>query len=67
MRSNSISQLGAVPDIELYQGLSDTLEQLGRTVEARAWHRLVLRTDPNDPRSRAALARLNQTTEDSKK
>jgi hypothetical protein len=31
---------------------------MGRPDEARAWHRLVLRDDPSDPISLAALDRL---------
>jgi tetratricopeptide (TPR) repeat protein len=50
--------LGAVPDPVLYRRLGDLRKRMGRRGEAIAWYRLVLRADPDDPQSRAALARL---------
>jgi tetratricopeptide (TPR) repeat protein len=50
--------LGVAPHSDLYQRLADLRERMGRPDEARAWHRLVLRHDPSDAISRAALARL---------
>jgi tetratricopeptide (TPR) repeat protein len=53
-----IPDLGARPDPERYHLLADLRERLGRPDEARAWHRLVLRDDPRDAVSLAALERL---------
>ncbi len=50
--------LGIEPHPELYQEIATLREQLGRYDEARAWHRLVLRDNPDDALSLAALARL---------
>ncbi len=50
--------LGVAPHPELYQRLADLRERLGRPDEARAWHRLVLRDDPGNAISLAALERL---------
>ena len=54
----SDTTLGVAPHTELYQRLADLRERLGRPDEARAWHRLVLRDDPTNSISLAALARL---------
>jgi tetratricopeptide (TPR) repeat protein len=54
----SIRTLGLEPRPELYQRLADLRERMGRPDEARAWHRLVLRDDPNQAISLAALERL---------
>ena len=53
-----IKTLGLEPHPELYQRLAGLREQMGRFDEARAWHRLVLRDQPNDELSLAALRRL---------
>ena len=50
--------LGVSPHPELYHRLADLRERMGRPDEARAWHRLVLRDDPADAISLAALERL---------
>ena len=54
----AIKTLGLEPRPELYHRLAELREQMGRFDEARAWHRLVLRDDPRDAISLAALARL---------
>ena len=54
----TIPTLGLQPHPDLYRRLADLRERLGRTDEARAWHRLVLRDHPGDPVSLAALERL---------
>ena len=53
-----IKALGVKPYPKLYQRLADLREKMGRSDEARAWHRLVLRDFPDDALSLAALARL---------
>jgi tetratricopeptide (TPR) repeat protein len=50
--------LGLEPHAELYQRLADLREKMGRSDEARAWHRLVVRDSPDNAVSLAALARL---------
>jgi tetratricopeptide (TPR) repeat protein len=50
--------LGIEPNPELYQRLADLRERMGRSDEARAWHLLVLRDNPSQPISLAALERL---------
>jgi tetratricopeptide (TPR) repeat protein len=54
----AVKNIGVSPHPELYHRLADLRERMGRTDEARAWHRLVLRDDPADPISRTALDRL---------
>jgi tetratricopeptide (TPR) repeat protein len=54
----TIPTLGLQPHPDLYRRLADLRERLGRTDEARAWHRLVLRDVPGDSVSLAALERL---------
>jgi tetratricopeptide (TPR) repeat protein len=54
----AIPTLGLEPHPELYQLLADLRERLGRPDEARAWHRLVLRNEPGNAVSLAALERL---------
>jgi tetratricopeptide (TPR) repeat protein len=49
---------GPRPRPDLYRRLADVREQMQRLDEARAWHRLVLQVDPQNPESRAALDRL---------
>jgi tetratricopeptide (TPR) repeat protein len=53
-----VPTLGVSPHPELYQRIADLRERMGRPDEARAWHRLVLRDDPADANSLAALRRL---------
>jgi tetratricopeptide (TPR) repeat protein len=50
--------LGVAPHPELYHRLADLREHMGRADEALAWHRLVLRDQPEDRTSREAVARL---------
>lgn len=54
----AIKTLGLEPQPGLYQRLADLREQMGRPDEARAWHHLVLRDDPGQALSLAALERL---------
>jgi hypothetical protein len=54
----AIKTLGLEPRTQLYHRLAGLREQMGRSDEARAWHRLVLRDVPDDALSLAALARL---------
>ena len=53
--------LGVAPHPDLYHRLADLRERMGRPDEALAWHRLALRDQPEDPTSRAAVARLRAT------
>jgi hypothetical protein len=54
----AVKDIGVTPHSELYHRLADLRERMGRPDEARAWHRLVLRDDPSDAISQAALDRL---------
>ena len=54
----ALKDLGLRPRPALYQRLADLREKMGRADEARAWHRLVVRDDPTNARSLAALNRL---------
>jgi tetratricopeptide (TPR) repeat protein len=54
----AVADLGVSPHPELYHRLADLRERMGRRDEARAWHRQVLRDDPSDAISLAALQRL---------
>ena len=56
--------LGVAPHPELYRRLADLRERMGRLDEALAWHGLVLRDQPDDPASRAAVARLRATIDE---
>jgi tetratricopeptide (TPR) repeat protein len=56
--------LGVAPHPELYRRLADLRERMGRLDEALAWHGLVLRDRPDDPASRAAVARLRATIDE---
>jgi tetratricopeptide (TPR) repeat protein len=56
--ANAVTGLGVESHPELSRRLADLRERMGRRDEALAWHRLVLRTDPVDPLSLAAVARL---------
>jgi hypothetical protein len=59
-KANAIKDLGDVPNYALYQDLASNMESFGRIEEARAWHRLVLRDQPEDPVSKAAVQRLGK-------
>jgi tetratricopeptide (TPR) repeat protein len=54
----ALPTMGVIPDPQRYHLLADLRERMGRTDEARAWHRLVLRDDPSEAVSLAALERL---------
>ncbi len=58
-----LARLGYEPRPDLYHHLADLREQMGRSDDALAWHRLVLRDRPNDPASLAAIARLSSRPE----
>ncbi|MFO0888343.1 MAG: tetratricopeptide repeat protein [Isosphaeraceae bacterium] len=51
--------LGMGPNPELYRRIALLRERTGRLEEALAWHRLILRDDPGDAESRAAIDRLS--------
>jgi tetratricopeptide (TPR) repeat protein len=57
-QANAETTLGVALHAQLYQRLADLREGMGRSDEALAWHRLVLRDQPDDPISRKAVARL---------
>ncbi len=52
--------LGLVPNPVLYHQVANLRERMGHPDEAIAWHKLVLRDDPDDAESRAALDRLKK-------
>jgi tetratricopeptide (TPR) repeat protein len=56
--ADGVKTLGVAPHPELYRRIADLRERMGVPDEALAWHRLVLRDQPDDPISRAAVARL---------
>lgn len=56
--ADAVKTLGVAPHAELCRRLADLRERMGRLDEALAWHGLVLRDRPDDPTSRAAVARL---------
>jgi tetratricopeptide (TPR) repeat protein len=58
IRVNAVKTLGTAPHPDLYQEVADVRERMGLHEEARAWHRLVLRDDPDNSRSQFALQRL---------
>ena len=62
-RANADKALGVAPRTLLYQEIANLRERMGLTDEALAWHRLVLRDEPADPKSRAALTRLEVPNE----
>ncbi len=57
-----MKDLGTSPHPDLYHRLADLRERMGRDDEALAWHRLVLRDNPEDPISKEAAARLELAT-----
>ncbi|MFO0890860.1 MAG: hypothetical protein U0790_17155 [Isosphaeraceae bacterium] len=57
-QARAIPTLGVLPHPEVYRRMADLRERVGRSDEALAWHRLVLRDAPGDPVSLAALERL---------
>jgi tetratricopeptide (TPR) repeat protein len=54
----STKTLGLSPHMDLYHNMGDLRERMGRFDDARLWHRLVLRFDPDNALSLAALKRL---------
>jgi tetratricopeptide (TPR) repeat protein len=58
IRVSAVKTLGTEPHPDLYQEVADLRERMGLREEAQAWHRLVLRDDPNNSRSQVALQRL---------
>jgi hypothetical protein len=59
--ANAVSTLGTAAHTDLGHRLADLREEMGRPDEARAWHRVVLEHDPDDPISKMALRRLSPT------
>jgi tetratricopeptide (TPR) repeat protein len=55
--------LGSRPLWDLYQRIAAARERMQLPEEARAWHRLVLRDDPQNAVSRAALKRLGDESD----
>ncbi len=58
--ANAIPTLGVVARPDLYRRIADLRERMGLVAEADAWNRLILKNQPGDPASVAALARLGQ-------
>jgi Flp pilus assembly protein TadD len=57
-QATETASLGTRIPAELYQRIADARERMQLLDEARAWHQLVLRDDPNNKVSLAALARF---------
>jgi tetratricopeptide (TPR) repeat protein len=55
--ANAVKTLGVAPHRDLYHRLADLRERMGRFDEALAWHRMVLRDQPDDLVSRTAIER----------
>jgi tetratricopeptide (TPR) repeat protein len=62
-QANTTPDLGRRPHPELYQRIAEARERMQLLDEARAWHRLVLRDDPEETVSRAALKRLGAASD----
>jgi tetratricopeptide (TPR) repeat protein len=58
LEANAEKTLGLATHADLYRRIADLREQMGRADEALAWHRLVLRDQPEDPISSTAIARI---------
>jgi tetratricopeptide (TPR) repeat protein len=58
-KANAVSTLGTEPHPELYQNLAALRGSMGRLDEALAWHKLVLRDDPQNAISRTAIESLS--------
>jgi hypothetical protein len=54
----AVKTLGLEPHPQICHRMADLREKVGRFDEARLWHRLVLRDDPDNALSLAALKRL---------
>ena len=61
--ANAVATLGTEPHPDLYHRLADLREHMGRPDEAAAWHRHVLRDQPDDLVSLAAVKRLEKAQE----
>lgn len=61
--ANGDKTLGLSPHPELYQKIADLRERMARPEEALAWHRLVVRDQPDNPVSRRAVERLEAMVE----
>ena len=59
-QATAITDLGTHPNPELYQKFADTCGRMGLPDEARAWHSLVLRHDPENQVSLTVLAQLGE-------
>src|SRR5262249_17433930 len=57
--ANAIKTVGVEPHPDLYRRLADLRERMGLRDEARAWHRLALDEQPDDPGRRAGFGRLS--------
>ncbi len=58
--ANAVPNLGVIPRLDIYRKAADLRERMGFPQEARAWNRLILRHQPGDPPSVAAIARLGR-------
>ena len=58
--ANAIPDLGTVPRPDLYRRIADLRERMGLNKEALAWNRLILRDQPDDSPSLAAIERLGR-------
>jgi hypothetical protein len=62
-QATAIPDLGIRPHPDLYQRIADARERMQLRDEARAWHQLVLRADPKNEISLAALKRLGDQSD----
>ena len=58
--ATSLPNLGRIPAVPLYQKLASIRERMGHPDEALAWHKLVLRDEPDNAESREAVDRLEK-------
>jgi tetratricopeptide (TPR) repeat protein len=58
-KADSINTLGRAPETVLFQQIADVRERQGKGDEALAWHKLVLRDEPDNLLSLGAVARLS--------
>src|SRR5262245_3131236 len=61
--ANAVPTLGTEPHTELCHRLADLRERMGRPDEALGWHRIVVKNDPQDTTSQAAVVRLSSILE----
>jgi tetratricopeptide (TPR) repeat protein len=62
-QATATPDLGIRPHAVLYQRIADARERMQLPDEARAWHQLVLRDDPKNEVSLAALGRLGDESD----